>query len=113
MNHLQTMPSDKHILKAELEKLYVEEQNSLSEIAKIWGVDLSTVSKSLKRVGIKSRAIGRTSSIQTQLLKKGILTKDDDLEPQLRTLYVEQNLSVQEIADRWGVSNTTILYSSS
>ncbi len=109
VNHLQTMPSDKHILKAELEKLYVEEQNSLSEIAKIWGVDLSTVSKSLKRVGIKSRAIGRTSSIQTQLLKKGILTKDDDLEPQLRTLYVEQNLSVQEIADRWGVSNTTIL----
>ena len=109
VNHKHSMPLDQTELLAELKELYLNQQMSLKGISKKWGVDLSTISKNLKKFGIQTRKAGRKSLVSDKLIRMGIINDKSEIRQCLIDLHQTQGLSPQEIAHRWGISRATIL----
>jgi transposase len=109
INHKHSMPLDQTELVAELKELYLNQQMSLKGIGKKWGVDLSTISKNLKKFGIQTRKVGRRSLASDKLIRLGVINDASEIKQCLTDLYQTQGLSPQEIAHRWSVSRATIL----
>ena len=85
------------INKNDLSKLYLEEGLSPRQVAEKIGVSDRTVRNRLKEFGIKTRTI--SDALTTFRIDK----------KELYRLYWEENLSSYEIANRYGVTNVTIL----
>lgn len=84
---------DEHVLR----ELYCKEGMTYSEIADVLGSSKSTVARHVKRVGIEPR----TSSDYTKLISIGGVDV-------LKKLYLEEEMSQQEIADKYGVHRHTV-----
>ncbi len=107
-NHKHSMPASVQEIETELRRLYVDEQKSLLDIAQLWGVDFSTISKNLKRFGISTRRVGRKNCISKKLIKNGIARNISELKELLIDLYQEKGLSISMISQKWGISITTV-----
>lgn len=80
-----------------LRRLYVEQGLSCSEIAKLLGRYTSTVTGWLKRAGIQARP-------RRKPIAESLRGRDEEI----RRLYVDEWLSTQEIAERFGVARSTV-----
>ena len=85
----------------ELERQYVEEQATLSELAARYEVAAPTVRRWLEACGIKVR--GRPPGTGLRPETPPILSRGE-----LWELYVEQGLTVAQIAPRFGVSKNVV-----
>lgn len=82
-----------------LRKLYVEDRMTTYEIAEKFDVNDTTISRALDRNGIQSRSGGSG-------LEPNQPWHDEDT---LRELYVEEKLTAEEIGERLGCSQATVL----
>lgn len=85
-------PSDKR-----LREMYLDEGKSCSDIAKALGRYTTTVTNWLKRAGVPMRPQRRPHA-------KGIRGRESELV----ALYVERELSTQELAQHFGVARSTV-----
>lgn len=84
----------------ELHELYVRQGKTMTEIATQLGIGASSVRRRLHELGIVARPRGPKGSKESAPLT---LTEQD-----LRELYLEQRLSIPQIAELYGCANETI-----
>jgi len=82
----------------ELERLYVDERMSSTEIAEMYGTGISTISKWLIKEGIKTRNASEAK------LPRGVTRPSGE---ELERLYVDERMSINNIAEMYGVNKTT------
>ena len=83
--------------KAKLERLYVEDEMSQSEIASMFGTSQSTISRWLSRHGLKTRP------------SKDKITGPWRDKEAFRRLYFEKEMTIEEMADEWGCGTSTVM----
>ncbi len=90
--------------KRKLEELYVKQELSCRKIGKLLGYDHTTVSRALKRYGLKLRS----KSEEGKLIKHSIKYKIS--KGRLKELYWGKNLSPYQIAKKFNCSPSCIFY---
>lgn len=91
-------------LKSELERMYLVEGLTTLEIAKKVNLTGQTVSRCLRSLGISDRFEGRRFS---QKLKVTMPSKKDTAN-ELKRLYIDDGLSIIQIAEIWHVNVATV-----
>lgn len=92
-------PRDR-LVEDELKDLYLNQGLSTTEIAERYNVGASTVRRRLDELGIPTRSRGPKGS--------RLLPHDEINEALLRELYLEQKLSIPQIAEQCGWGRETI-----
>ena len=94
-----------HIPKATLEELYVRQGLSGRDVARRLGCDKSVVYRELARHGIPQHS----RETMSRILRAKVALRDGIAEETLRRLYEEEQLSVNQVAERLGVSPNTVI----
>lgn len=96
--------SRKYRQKEWLESKYVDESLQQSEIAEMCGVSQSTISDWMKRHGIETPDHSERASTEIRSVDLG----DTELRQQLEYLYCKKGQSTFEIAEKFGVGQSTV-----
>lgn len=91
-------------LKNDLYRMYIEENKSTSEIALALNLKPPTILKYLRTLGINHKNVGKRFSNHKHTMPMAL----EEIETELKRLYVDEQMSLLEIANNWGVDFSTI-----